>query len=71
MPETPSPSRDGNVSVPSIPRPATALSLGATVAEAGQAFLDGQALVGVDEGGTPIGTVAREDVIRLLLGGEA
>jgi glycine betaine/proline transport system ATP-binding protein len=42
-----------------------------TVAEAGQAFLDGQAQVGVEEHGTPIGTVAREDVIRLLLGGEA
>jgi len=49
----------------------TLLPARATVAEAGQAFLGGQALVGVEEGGTPIGTVAREDVIRLLLGGEA
>ncbi|MGQ0611343.1 MAG: quaternary amine ABC transporter ATP-binding protein [Paracoccaceae bacterium] len=42
----------------------------ATVAEAGPAFLAGQALVGVEEAGRPIGTVAREDVIRLLLGGQ-
>ena len=31
----------------------------------------GEALVGVEENGTPIGTVARDDVVRLLLGGEA
>ncbi|MDR7126779.1 glycine betaine/L-proline ABC transporter ATP-binding protein [Pseudotabrizicola sp. 4114] len=43
----------------------------ATVAEAGPSFLSGAAQVGVTEDGRAIGTVRREDVIRLLLGGEA
>ena len=43
----------------------------ATVADAGPSFLSGAALVGVTEGDRPVGTVRREDVIRLLLGGEA
>ncbi|WP_435256990.1 quaternary amine ABC transporter ATP-binding protein [Thioclava sp. FR2] len=54
-----------------IPGGITRLSARATVAEAGPAFLDGAALVGVDDEGRALGTVAREDVIRLLLGGEA
>jgi glycine betaine/proline transport system ATP-binding protein len=41
----------------------------ATVAEAGPAFLGGADLVGVERAGIPIGTVRRDDVIRLLLGG--
>ena len=54
-----------------VPAGVAILPARATVAEAGQAFLDGQALVGVEENGMPIGTVARDDVVRLLLGGEA
>jgi glycine betaine/proline transport system ATP-binding protein len=54
-----------------VPEGIALLPARATVAEAGQAFLDGQALVGVTENGQPLGTVARETVVRLLLGGEA
>ena len=54
-----------------VPAGLAMLPTRATVAEAGPAFLDGAALVGVEEDGRPIGTVAREDVIRLLLGGDA
>jgi glycine betaine/proline transport system ATP-binding protein len=43
----------------------------ATVADAGPFFLNGAAQVGVAQDGQPVGTVRREDVIRLLLGGEA
>lgn len=53
-----------------VPAGLAILSARATVAEAGPAFLAGEALVGVEEAGRPIGTCAREDVIRLLLGGQ-
>jgi glycine betaine/proline transport system ATP-binding protein len=44
----------------------------ATVAEAGSAFLDGAtALAVTDAAGTRIGTLHRDDVIRLILGGAA
>lgn len=43
----------------------------ATVADAGPSFLTGADQIGVTKDGHPIGTVQREDVIRLLLGGEA
>ena len=48
------------------------LSQRATVADAGPSFLSGATQVGVhDTTGQAIGTVQRDDVIRLLLGGEA
>jgi glycine betaine/proline transport system ATP-binding protein len=43
----------------------------ATVAEAGPAFLSGVERVAVEDGGRTVGTVRRDAVIRLLLGGEA
>jgi glycine betaine/proline transport system ATP-binding protein len=52
-----------------VPTGLPCLPARATVAEAGPAFLDGADLVGVEQSGNPIGTVRREDVIRLLLGG--
>ena len=54
-----------------VPAGIATLPARATVAEAGPAFLAGQALVGVEDAGHVLGTVAREDVIRLLLGGQA
>ncbi|GAB1481047.1 glycine betaine/L-proline ABC transporter ATP-binding protein [Paracoccaceae bacterium] len=54
-----------------VPEGMPLLPARATVADAGPSFLSGAALVGVTEGDRPIGTVRREDVIRLLLGGEA
>ncbi|QYZ70327.1 quaternary amine ABC transporter ATP-binding protein [Neotabrizicola shimadae] len=42
-----------------------------TVAEAGPAFLAGAETVTVEEDGAPRGVVAREAVVRILLGGEA
>ena len=54
-----------------IPEGVTRLPARASVTEAGPAFLDGAALVGVEDEGRALGTVARDDVIRLLLGGEA
>ncbi len=54
-----------------LPAGVAVLPARATVAEAGPAFLAGEAVVGVEEAGQPLGTVAREDVIRLLLGGGA
>ena len=54
-----------------VPEGVAVLPARATVAEAGPAFLAGEPLVGVERAGQPLGTVAREDVIRLLLGGEA
>lgn len=43
----------------------------ATVAEAGPSFLSGAVQIGVVEDGKALGTVQRDDVIRLLLGGDA
>ena len=54
-----------------VPDDMPLLSARATVADAGPSFLSGAARVGVAEAGRPLGTVRREDVIRLLLGGEA
>lgn len=54
-----------------VPEGMPCLPARATVAEAGPSFLSGAAHVGVTEDGGAIGTVARDDVIRLLLGGEA
>jgi glycine betaine/proline transport system ATP-binding protein len=54
-----------------LPEGAPRLPARATVAEAGPAFLDGADRIGVDEDGTLIGTVARDDIVRLLLGGQA
>ncbi|MDO8884547.1 MAG: betaine/proline/choline family ABC transporter ATP-binding protein [Pseudotabrizicola sp.] len=54
-----------------VPGGMPTLSARATVADAGPSFLSGAAQVGVVEDGQPIGTVQREDVIRLLLGGDA
>lgn len=54
-----------------VPEGLTRLSARATVAEAGPAFLNGATSVGVTEDGKDMGLVLREDVIRLLLGGEA
>lgn len=54
-----------------VPEDMPLLPARATVADAGPSFLSGAALVGVTEGDRPVGTVRREDVIRLLLGGEA
>jgi len=54
-----------------VPDGLPVLPSGATVAEAGPSFLSGAAEIGVSEAGRPVGTVKREDVIRLLLGGDA
>jgi len=54
-----------------VPADMPRLPASATVADAGPSFLSGTAQIGVTEDGRPIGTVQREDVIRLLLGGEA
>lgn len=54
-----------------VPTDMPCLPARATVAEAGRSFLSGAARVGVTEDGRAVGTVRREDVIRLLLGGEA
>jgi glycine betaine/proline transport system ATP-binding protein len=54
-----------------VPEGAAILPAQATVAEAGRAFLSGAMLVGVERDGQTLGTVAREAVIRLLLGGDA
>jgi glycine betaine/proline transport system ATP-binding protein len=54
------------------PEGVPSVSAGATVAEAGAAFLDGAEVLAVtDEGGARIGVLHRADVIRLVLGGEA
>lgn len=64
--------RLSSLTQPGSIRPETlVLSARATVAEAGQAFLGGAEFVGVEEDGAVRGIVRREDVIRLLLGGEA
>lgn len=55
----------------SVPKGLETLPARASVADAGPSFLNGAAFVGVTEDGRPVGTVRREDVIRLLLGGEA
>ena len=47
------------------------LSARATVAEAAPAFVSGAVQIGVEDAGQPLSTVARDDVIRLLLGGGA
>ncbi len=54
-----------------VPEGLAMLPAQATVAEAGPSFLSGAAQIGVTEDGRPVGTVARDDVIRLLLGGDA
>ncbi|MEO8530392.1 MAG: ATP-binding cassette domain-containing protein, partial [Deltaproteobacteria bacterium] len=54
-----------------VPDGLVVLPADATVAEAGPSFLSGAAQIGVAEAGRPVGTVKREDVIRLLLGGDA
>ncbi|NEX46338.1 quaternary amine ABC transporter ATP-binding protein [Pseudotabrizicola algicola] len=54
-----------------VPADMPCLPARATVAEAGRSFLSGAERVGVSRDGQAIGTVRREDVIRLLLGGEA
>lgn len=54
------------------PEGAATIQARATVAEAGGAFLDGAtALAVTDAAGRPIGTLRRDDVIRLILGGAA
>lgn len=64
--------RLGSLATPGpVPAGIQTLSARATVAEAGPAFLSGATTVGVERDGQPVGTVARDDVIRLLLGGEA
>jgi glycine betaine/proline transport system ATP-binding protein len=54
-----------------VPPGAPVLPARATVAEAGPSFLSGATEIGITDGERPLGTVRREDVIRLLLGGEA
>jgi len=50
-----------------VPEGLMMLPARATVAEAGPAFLGGAAAVGIAVDGQPAGTVARDDVVRLLL----
>ena len=54
-----------------VPDGLPSLPAEATVAEAGPSFLSGAAQIAVTQAGRPVGLVQREDVIRLLLGGEA
>ena len=54
-----------------VPEGAPLLTATTTVAEARAAFLGGAEVVGIIDGDTRLGTVGRDAVIHLLLGGEA